>query len=524
MKALTNKLFLYGHTLRHLQPTQIGHLILKRILTTRRHIPKEDRFSPNPQARIIPRINESRAKVDKEENLYLKFINKESIYNIFPKEEPLWIFNQFYFEYINDQNVPISVSKKTLIGFYSESSHPLAYHPYPSSLRVIAVIRFITASQWYPDRVITGLWRDLAGIANNIEKDLEGNHLLSNLIALCLGYSFFSGPVSNSRQHQYDQLLNKTIKKQIGEDGIHCERSFLYQITILEQLSHLILLSPHRYSRLRPTALLMFDTLYQYLVEDQIPQFNDTTSDIKLRLDELRSLGELLGVESKPQQYLHISNATNFAIVRKSNYTLTIDGGGLYEPQPGHIHAGALSFELFCNNEKIITDSGCSTYLAGEARSYQRSTSAHNTVEIADRDQFEVWGSFRVARRGKFYPLREIANGIKGAITHQNGAVHHREITFETDQILIKDTIMARKELPLKFRLHFYPGVSLSQDDNGFTISNKGSVKFTGDLDNIRLETTPFYPAFNKESKKTTIVGSTKTKKQTNILTTIKLN
>jgi hypothetical protein len=49
----------------------------------------------------------------------------------------------------------------------------------------------------------------------------------------------------------------------------------------------------------------------------------------------------------------------------------------------------------------LLIDTGTSTYAAGPARDYERSTAAHNTVGVDGADSTEVWGAFRAARRAR---------------------------------------------------------------------------------------------------------------------------
>ena len=64
--------------------------------------------------------------------------------------------------------------------------------------------------------------------------------------------------------------------------------------------------------------------------------------------------------------------------------------------QPGHGHAGALSFELSAGGRRVVTDTGVLTAAAPLAATIAHA--AHNTVEIDGRDQSEV-GAFRCGRR-----------------------------------------------------------------------------------------------------------------------------
>ena len=69
----------------------------------------------------------------------------------------------------------------------------------------------------------------------------------------------------------------------------------------------------------------------------------------------------------------------------------------------------------------LLVDTGTSTYAPGPVRSYERSTAAHNTLEVDGTDSTEVWGAFRAARRARVTELATcIAHG--GVLTVE--AVH----------------------------------------------------------------------------------------------------
>jgi len=67
--------------------------------------------------------------------------------------------------------------------------------------------------------------------------------------------------------------------------------------------------------------------------------------------------------------------------------------------QPGHGHSDVLSYELTLQGQRVIVDTGVSSYEQGPERYYERSTAAHNTVRVDGLEQAEIWGGFRVGRR-----------------------------------------------------------------------------------------------------------------------------
>ena len=58
---------------------------------------------------------------------------------------------------------------------------------------------------------------------------------------------------------------------------------------------------------------------------------------------------------------------------------------------PAHAHADTFSCIVHVDGAPLFVDTGTSTYEAGQVRSYERSTAAHNTLEIDGADSTEVW-------------------------------------------------------------------------------------------------------------------------------------
>ena len=84
---------------------------------------------------------------------------------------------------------------------------------------------------------------------------------------------------------------------------------------------------------------------------------------------------------------------------------LVADVGPPCPPElPAHAHADCLSFELAVDGQRTVVDTGTSTYAPGERRQYERSTRAHNTVEVDGADQSEVWGDVPGRPPGPAHP------------------------------------------------------------------------------------------------------------------------
>src|SRR5690606_4444910 len=126
------------------------------------------------------------------------------------------------------------------------------------------------------------------------------------------------------------------------------------------------------------------------------------------------------------------------------NYEIKIDFaqiGASY--QPGHAHADALSFILYHDGRPLFVEQGTSTYQIGARRDLERSTEAHNTVVVNRKNQSQVWGGFRVAKRATT-TIHVDQDGVYEA-SHDGykkiGIRHKRKFVFEDNSFAIADEL-----------------------------------------------------------------------------------
>ena len=179
--------------------------------------------------------------------------------------------------------------------------------------------------------------------------------------------------------------------------------------------------------------------------------------------------------------------------------------------QPGHGHAGMLSFELSSGGARIVTDTGVLTYASGPARSHDRSTAAHNTVEIDGRDQSEVWGAFRCGRRSSIVSVRTdegrdgttLAGAYRGPGRSGSGSVSHERQIFVNGRVLaFTDTLTAPGDHRATLRLHLAPGLQVKRNGRTCTIAGPDRRPIAalagGDVDWIE-SSSPYHPEFGRE-------------------------
>src|ERR1019366_6375252 len=116
---------------------------------------------------------------------------------------------------------------------------------------------------------------------------------------------------------------------------------------------------------------------------------------------------------------------------------------------PAHAHADTLSCLVHVDAEPLLVDTGTSSYAPGAVRSYERSTAAHNTVEVDGADSTEVWGTFRAARRAPV--TRVTTRSEPGGVTIEAAPdgfsrlggqpVHRRRWSLTTDGLKVDDLV-----------------------------------------------------------------------------------
>lgn len=308
----------------------------------------------------------------------------------------------------------------------------------------------------------------------NLELDVGGNHLIKNLKALMgLGVLLDDARlVSLARRH-----LEREIAIQVLSDGGHFELSPSYHCQVLGDLIDIaeLLKASDRppVEGLGDAIQAMRRWLGVILMPDgEVPMFNDCTFVGAHRL-------KLLEPEPAARRRLVVLQPSGYVVMRPDDRLhLVADVGPPCPPQlPAHAHADCLSFELAVDGERVIVNSGTSTYTPGERRTYERSTRAHNTVEIDGHDQTEVWGTFRAARRARCTLKRASDDGHNIEVTASHDGyqrlpgspVHRRTWRTVEDAIEVTDEVTGGSHKMVN-TLHVAPDVVVDEAPAGYAI------------------------------------------------------
>src|SRR5690606_15023358 len=125
-----------------------------------------------------------------------------------------------------------------LYGWLETGRLPL--EPYPASLRIMNIIRFLQHSGITDPKINRYLYSEAEFLAGRLEYHLLGNHLLENGFALFMAGHFYA---DKRLIQKAEKLLNRQLPEQILEDGAHFELSPMYHqiilFRVLEALAYL---------------------------------------------------------------------------------------------------------------------------------------------------------------------------------------------------------------------------------------------------------------------------------------------
>src|SRR6266699_3091816 len=373
----------------------------------------------------------------------------------------------------------------------NQTGRETGWEPYPLSLRIVNWLKFLARNaerlkeigeNAAPggsaiDRIVASMHVQALTLERRLEKDLRANHLLKNVKALIFAGALLEAPESPRWLEKGRKLLKVELAEQVLADGGHFERSPMYHAQVLDDLLDLRALTsacaetigygPMLSGRIAQMAGFLRALLHH---DGEIPLFNDAALGIA------RPTQELLHLAGRPAAPPSVRGVTvlagaGYAVVRDlgSESCLVFDGGPLGpDYQLGHAHCDVLSYELSLEGQRVVVNTGVSTYEPGPERHYERSTAAHNTLRIDGEEQAEIWASFRVGRRprvgrmdggdvqgcqvvrGKHYGYRRLG------VTHTRVIIRTPESAW-----LVVDSLTGKGRHRVESFVHFHPAVTL---------------------------------------------------------------
>lgn len=426
----------------------------------------------------------------------------------YPEYGKLWTYNLNYFDYLLDPNLS-KESGLNLVHDYCASVTKNGDEPYPTSLRGINWIKFLSENKITEDTINKRLYVDYTRLYQRPEYHIMGNHLLENGISLLFGAFFFKDDKFFSKANE---IITGELKEEILQDGGHYELSPMYHCITLQRLLDCIVLLENNQAfsdqdklltLIREKVSKMISWLQQVTFSNgDIPLVNDAAIGMAPIANQLLSFAEKLGI--KPASFS--LKDSGYRKLTAGPFEILVDVGQIGPDYiPGHAHADTFNFVLYHQGKPVIVDTGISTYNIGSQRDMERSTAAHNTVVVNGQDSSEVWAGFRVAKRAKTKVLTDTPNKV--VATHDGYSklevTHHRQFEITDSKFTITDDIGKAEG---EFHLHFNYDVNPDLEEGRISVSDL-DIEFQG-AESIEIQHFMQGLEFNKQvqSKKAIIL------------------
>ncbi len=476
----------YYHTIKYLQPIQLYGQVLMRFrkfshsinkaLPPAQQLPSAAWTSPILKSLVFS-LPEKISFLNQEKNIVAATIWHDK--NI----DKLWLYHLHYFDVLN---TVLDAEKNNhcqrLMQRWIKENLPgngCGWDAYPISLRSVNWMKWVLAGNITTAEMLHSLAIQVRYLRKRLEIHLLGNHILANAKALLFAGLFFQGKEASAWFKKGWQLFNKELAKQILSDGGHIELSPMYHSIILEDVLDVINLFKAYGKTIPTTWLTISDQMFFWLqtmchADDEIAFFNDAALGMAPTLAQLQHYRQRLLLTSilprATNKLIHLQHS-GYCRVQWNNILLLTDIGQIGASyQPGHGHADTLSFELSYQQQRLLVNSGTSCYSETPERLRQRSSKAHNTLVINQRNSSQVWKSFRVGQRAHVYAtkINESNHQMIISASHDgyyasNNILHTRTWTISSNTLAIEDYIAGQGYHTVELFFHIHPAITLQQ-------------------------------------------------------------
>lgn len=514
----------YFHTLRHLRPIQIWYRAFYffrkkwRRLTGFRY--QLERSPVVIQSLDFHDFISSSVSWQPTENRF-RFLHAEQV---FPEKTDwncaahgkLWQYNLHYFDCLHQSGLDPTDGLRLMQDFVKNlPSTPEALEPYPTALRIVNWVKFLSKSEVAPllsdssflihhSSLDSSLLAQAHILADNLEYHLLGNHLLEDGFGLLFAASRYR---DERLMHLAEKILKAELDEQFLPDGGHFERSPMYQQILLHRVLD-------AYNLLKNNSLAADSTIFEKLSDlippmlawsqamthpnGQVARFHDATDGIAPSVADLSDYARRLGFEAHaPFRGL---TSSGYFRPQTEHYTLIADAGDISpDYQPGHAHSQMLSFELSVGERPLLVNTGISTYEKNKRRCHERSTTAHNTLQIKHLEQSDTWSGHRVGRRARAVVMEHTEKILTATHTGYDrlGVRHVRYFECGEAVVQVVDEVRRNSVPGYKCRayFHFHPDVTVLLK-NDHLVCGFATLIFKG-FSKISLEAYEYAEGFN---------------------------
>ncbi len=353
-----------------------------------------------------------------------------------------------------------------------------SWNSYAVSIRSVCMMQWLSAchndiSRESAKQIAASVVEQIRFLERNLEIDICGNHLIKNIKGLLWAGNFFHGSEAARWYRLGSELLCDEMNAQFLDDGMHFELSPAYHCQVFADLLECAsVLEPADRSqliqRLDSAAKVIADLTHP---DERISLFGDGGLNMAYLPAQCLSAYQHLGGTRPDPRAVFGFTASGYYGIRSGSGYLTFDcGPSCADSLPAHGHGDMLAFEWDVGTWRIVVDAGVHEYETGAERDWNRSTRAHNTVTVGNRDQCEFVKSFRVGHRahGRCIDadLRESGISVTGSYTSHSAdgqrIDHTRTISGSPSAFQVVDQVLSRFSEPAVSRLLLHHDCSVS--------------------------------------------------------------
>ena len=396
---------------------------------------------------------------------------------------PLWLYQLHYLGAVADLAATgrIEDARHVLASWrvaHESRWDPTSWHPYPSSLRFVNLCVAASRAGGF-EALGPGATRlaavHAAYLLRHVERDVRGNHILENARALCWAGRCFRGGVADRCERAARAILEEEIPEQVFPDGGHFEMSPMYHCIVMRDLLEVRALLGDQDPVVRRCVAPAVRSMGAFLADVLCPD-----GDIPLIGDSARGFGpppgtllDLAGTPRREWTGLRSFSDTGLHVLRgPGGMWAIVDAGPTCPPYlPAHGQADVLTLEVWDGESCIVADPGVHDY-TGPDRAWGRSSRAHSTLTVDNRDTSEVYGSFRVGGRARVVSVAATENGVSATVRPFGiAATLRRSVRLEDGGLVVEDGATCAAGGRVRSRLHLHPGVrSATCDASGASV------------------------------------------------------
>tara|TARA_R100001480_G_scaffold12998_9_gene21735 strand:+ start:919 stop:2433 length:1515 start_codon:yes stop_codon:yes gene_type:complete len=352
------------------------------------------------------------------------------------------------------------------------------WHPYMTSQRIVNWIKWGLMAGGLSEVLRGSLAQQLRFLEPRLAFDECDHKLINNAKALLFAGLCLADPRASHWRARGLRLLARYLPRLVLSDGGYAGRSPMYHNALLLDLLDVVnLLRAFREPlpdqlEARVTAALRWSRALCHA--DSVPAlFNDAALDVVPATSRLVAYGRRLGLPEEGSGgeigscWLPASGVGRLCA---GQALLLADVGPPGPDQAAsHGHAGTLGFEFSLGQQRILVDTGLSTYEDLRYRAYERSTAAHNTLVVDGKNSSDVWGLFKLGRRARIVDTgyEEQACGGRLYAAHNGYSrrradlVHRREWSLGAGCLALEDQLEGAGEHVVCVYFHLHPSLNV---------------------------------------------------------------